>query len=128
MHETKVTFRYSLELSAALLFYIVILISSIRVGRAMSPGLARTLVEVSPMIPVLLTIWVIVRQFRRIDEYIRLKTLESLAIAAAVTAAWTFTYGFLENAGYPRLSMFSVWIVMGSVWALVSIIRCWTSR
>ena len=45
-----------------------------------------------------------------------------MAIAAAVTAGWTFTYGFLENAGYPRLSMFIVWPVMGAVWGLLACI------
>ena len=29
--------------------------------------------------------------------------------------------GFLENAGYPRLSMFTVWPVMGAVWAVLAI-------
>jgi hypothetical protein len=34
----------------------------------------------------------------------------------------------LWTAGFPRLSMFSVWIVMGASWALVSRMRCWRAR
>ena len=60
-------------------------------------------------------------QIRRSDEFIRKTTLEHIAIAAAITAGWTFTYGFLENAGFPRLSMFTVWPVMGAAWALLAI-------
>jgi hypothetical protein len=45
--------------------------------------------------------------------------LESFSIAMAITGAVTFTYGFLETAGFPKVSMFSVWIVMGASWALV---------
>ena len=46
----------------------------------------------------------------------RLRSLEGLAVAAAVTAGLTLTYGFLESAGFPKLSMFWVWGVMGPVW------------
>ena len=56
------------------------------------------------------------------DFFIRKTTLEHIAIAAAITAGWTFTYGFLENAGYPRLSMFTVWPVMGAAWGLLAIV------
>jgi hypothetical protein len=53
------------------------------------------------------------------DEYARLKSLEAIAISAAFTAGWTLTYGFLENAGFPKLSMGVVWPVMGAVWGTV---------
>jgi hypothetical protein len=29
----------------------------------------------------------------------------------------------MENAGYPRLSMFTVWMVMMSAWAIIAIVR-----
>ena len=80
------------------------------------------------MLPILLAIWAIVRQVRRSDEFIRKTTMEHIAIAAAVTAGWTFTYGFLENAGYPRLSMFTVWPVMGAVWGGLTIVGAWRHR
>ena len=47
---------------------------------------------------------------------------------AAVTAALSFSYGFLESAGFPKLSMFWVWSVMGVVWALHTWLRCMLSR
>jgi hypothetical protein len=58
-------------------------------------------------------IWVVARYFQRVDEYLRLRILENWAITAAITMGWTFTYGFLENAGLPRLSMFTVFPAMG---------------
>lgn len=122
-HEWRINLRYLVEMLAGFLFYAVVLVVSIDVGRPLHAGLERTLIEVSPMIPVLVVIAVIARHFRRLDEYIRLKMLESMAIAFAVTAGWTFTYGFLENSGFPRLSMFTVWEVMGPVWAFTSIFR-----
>ncbi len=71
----------------------------------------------------MLALWAIIRQFKRVDEFVRLRTLENVAIAAAVTAGATFSYGFLENAGFPRLSMFAVWPLMGAVWAVVALAR-----
>ena len=39
-----------------------------------------------------------------------------------------FTYGVLENAGYPRLSMFWVWGIMGFTWGAHACLRCLWSR
>jgi len=123
------TFRqYALELGSAFALYALFLCVSISVGRFMHPSIGRTLLLVSPMAPAFLMVFVIMRQFRRMDEYLRLQTLESIVVAAAVTACWTFTYGFLENAGFPRLSMFTVWPVMGAVWATAAIIRGLATR
>jgi hypothetical protein len=71
-------------------------------------GLLRTVVLLSPMIGFAMMIRAIARHVARIDEYQRLRLLESLALAFAITGAVTFSYGFLETAGYPKLSMFSV--------------------
>ncbi len=123
MREGEALRRYHWELGGSLLLYGVVLFGSIALARTMEPGLARTALLLSPMVPVALAIWVIVRQFRRMDEFIRLRSLENIGIAFAVTAGWTFTYGFLENAGFPKLTMFWVWPVMGAVWATLSIVR-----
>ena len=57
-----------------------------------------------------------------------MRSLESIAIGAAVTAALSLTYGFLESAGFPKLSMFWVWPVMGLVWGLHACLRCVFTR
>jgi hypothetical protein len=123
MHERKILFRYFAELAGGFLLYALVLIVSIDVGRQMPKGLERTLLLISPRLPFLLIVWVVVRNIQRLDEYQQRLQLESIAIAAGVTAGWTFTYGFLENAGFPLLSMFKVWPVMGFVWAIAAIVR-----
>lgn len=124
MSERTRNARYYKELTGALVLYAIVLVAALSVGKGMSPGVAQTLLYVSPMVPFLLAVWAIVRQVRRADEFVRKTTLEHIAIAAAVTAGWTFTYGFLENAGYPRLTMFTVWPVMGAVWGVLAIVDC----
>lgn len=128
MREKDANKKYRTELGAAMLLYMVVLFGSIYLGKSMPEGLGRTLLLLSPGIPVVLAVWAIARHFSRMDEFIRLRSLEGLAIAAAVTAGLTFTYGFLESAGFPKLSMFWVWGVMGGTWAVVSWVRCRVSR
>ena len=108
--------KYFVELGVSMAIYVAVLFGALSVGKTMPVGALRTALLVSPIIPICFAIRAIARQFRRMDEFVRLRTLESLAIAAAVTAGLSLTYGFLEGAGFPRLSMFWVWPVMGFVW------------
>jgi hypothetical protein len=118
--------RYFWELGLGFAFYIAVLWVCAQVSKQFDAGLAQTLIALVTAIPVFLLVWVIARQFQRSDEFVRLRSLESIAVAAGVTAGLTFTYGFLEQAGFPRLSMFWVWGVMGFTWAMHSILwqRC----
>ena len=124
MLEREARRKYLLELGGAMALYMVVLFGSISIGRDMPESIGRTLLLLLPLVPVLLSVWAIARQFGRMDEFQRLRSLESLAIAAAITAGATFTYGFLENLGFPRLSMFWVWPLMGLVWGLAAAGRC----
>jgi hypothetical protein len=107
---------YLIELGGSLAVYMALLFAALHFGRPMADSTARSLVLVSPMIGFVLMLWAIVRHFGRIDEYMRMRLLENISIAAGITAGITFTYGFLETAGLPHLSMFTVWVVLcGSV-------------
>jgi hypothetical protein len=128
MKESEGNRRYRLELGAAMLLYIAVLFVAVRYGKPMGAGWPRTLLLAAPIVPMLLAVWAIARHFRRMDEFLRLRGLESLALSAAVTAVVTFSYGFLETAGFPKVSMFWVWPIMGGVWALHSSLRCVLSR
>lgn len=123
MHEKRVARAYYVELMTALVVYTVLLSAAIRYGRPMADGWLRTLVLVTPMIGFVMMIRTIVRHVARIDEYQRIRLLENIAVAAAITLAGTFTYGFLETAGFPKVSMFWVWMAMGASTGAVTIIR-----
>ncbi|MEW6371497.1 MAG: hypothetical protein AB1584_11225 [Pseudomonadota bacterium] len=123
MHEKRVTRAYLRELFSALALYTLLLAAAIHYGRPMPEGALRTLVLVSPMIGFGAAIRAIARHLARIDEYQRRRILENVALAAALTAGLTFTYGFLETAGFPRLSMFTVWCVLCGAVGLVGLAR-----
>lgn len=112
MREKRIGKIYLRELFAAIGLYTVLLVAAIALGRPMAPGALRTAILLSPMIGFGAAIWAIARHLQRADEYIRMRLLENVSLAAAITAGLTFTYGFLETAGFPRLSMFTVWCVL----------------
>jgi len=68
------------------------------------------------------------RYFRQVDEYLRLQILENWAITAAITFGWTFIYGFLESAGFPRLSMTTICPIMGITSGIIFLVRRLISR
>jgi len=123
VHEKRAAKIYMRELIASIALYTIILIAAIRFGRPMAPGVLRTIVLLSPMIGFGAAIWAIVRHLQRADEYIRMRLLENVSLGAAITAGLTFSYGFLETAGYPKLSMFTVWCVLCLSVAAVQLIR-----
>ena len=80
--------------------------------------LLRTLISVAPVVPAGLMCWAIVRQMRRLDEmHLRIQ-FEALGFAFAASALLTFSYGFLENVGFPHITWHWVWPVMGLMWIL----------
>ena len=128
MKQKLVVSRYKRELALSLIVYAALLTASIRFGRPLPDGVLRTAVLASPMLGFIGMIWAIARHVGGIDEYQRKFILDTWAIAAALTAAATFSYGFLETAGYPKISMFSVWIIMCGAWGIVCIARVVSQR
>lgn len=127
-HERRVGKAYLRELGISFAVYATLLVASILYGRPMEEGVPRTLVLLSPMLGFCLMLWAIARHLDRVDEYLRRYLLESFALAAALTAGLTFSYGFLETAGYPRLSMFAVWVVLCVATVLVCAVRALRQR
>jgi hypothetical protein len=111
--------QYLKELTATLLGYGVMLFGSIELLTHVEIARPwRDLVALSPMLPAAATAWVILRELRRMDELQRRIQLEALGFSFAGTAILTFSYGFLEGLGYPKLSMFTVWPVLAVLWVV----------
>ncbi|WP_029012440.1 hypothetical protein [Niveispirillum irakense] len=117
--------RYVIELSSTILAYALMLVG---VNKAMQwgwvPDGMQIPVALLPMLPCLLVVWVIMRHIRRLDELQRRMQFEGLAFGFAMTALLTFSYGFLENKGLPRLSMHVVWPVMSFFWVTGYVLAC----
>ena len=109
--------RGLLLLLVGLAAYAATLLASQRLlSGGIETGPARILIALSPMLPAAFICGVVVRSIRHLDEMQRKLQFEALALSFAGTALITFGYGFLEGVGFPKVSMFAVWPLMGTVW------------
>ncbi|EJL06743.1 MULTISPECIES: hypothetical protein [Pseudomonas] len=114
--------RYLVEFTLVLLAYLVAVVLSTYLLPGMDSSAGRIAVSLIPVIPMIAMALVVIRQLRRLDELSQRIQLNALGIAFVCTALITFSYGFLEIAGLPRLSMFAVWPIMGSVWLVATLL------
>lgn len=99
-----------------LLYAATLVVSQNVLASGIENAAVRVLLSLAPMLPAVFICWVIVTSIYRLDEMHRKLQFEALALAFAGTALITFGYGFLEGTGLPRLSMFVVWPIMGTLW------------
>lgn len=116
------TKRFLVEFIVILLVYICSVVVSSSFVRSMPDGAAKIALALLPVIPMIAMAVSIIRRLNSMDELGRKIQLEALAVAFVCTALTTFSYGFLETAGLPRLSAFMVWPIMGGVWCVATII------
>ncbi len=117
---------YLIELSMAILAYAVVTAVSLKLLQGRVDSLVwQTLLTLSPLLPLIAVCISVLRHIRRIDEMQRLIMFEALAIAFASTAVITMGYGFLENIGWPRLSMFVVLPLMAVLTGLSLLLTTW---
>jgi len=110
--------RFLAHFALAMVAYVSAVIISTLLLINVPEGIVRTVSALLPVLPMIAVATVVIRQVRQLDELARMIHLEGLAVAFVGTALITFSYGFLETAGFPRLSMFLVWSLMAPLWAM----------
>lgn len=110
--------RFLVHFALAMVAYVSAVIISTLLLINVPEGIVRTVSALLPVLPMIAVATVVIRQVRQLDELARMIHLEGLAVAFVGTALITFSYGFLETAGFPRLSMFLVWSLMAPLWAM----------
>ncbi|MEC7762685.1 MAG: hypothetical protein VX874_12335 [Pseudomonadota bacterium] len=109
--------RMLIQFLAGFAAYVALLFLSQHLLAATDAGPAMQIVlTLLPMLGALVIGASILGIIRRLDELQRKIQIEALAIAFAGTALITFSYGFLEGVGLPKLSMFAVWPLMAVLW------------
>lgn len=103
-------------LLSMLAYAVTLMVSLTLLARGIDNQFAAIAITLAPMVPAIILCWSIVGVIRRLDEMQRRLQLEAFALAFAGTALITFSYGFLENVGFPKLSAFAVWPVLCGLW------------
>lgn len=111
---------YTIQFLSAMGAYVVLLLLSVFVLQHNPTAPWRPLVAALPALPTCLALLVFVRYLGRMDELQRRIQLDALAVAAGATAILTFTWGLLENAGFPHLSMVWVLPLLAAIWGLAT--------
>lgn len=114
--------RFPMEFAVILLVYVLCVVVSSVYMSSIPDGVAKIALALLPVIPMIAMTVSIIRRLNAMDEMGRKIKLEALAVAFVCTALTTFSYGFLETAGFPRMSAFMVWPIMGGVWCVATII------
>jgi hypothetical protein len=101
--------------------YVILLLVSVALLNSNPTAPWRGLVAVLPAIPIILILLVVVRLIGRLDELQRRIQLDAIAFAFGATAIVTFTWGLLETAGFPHLSLIWVLLLMSALWGVATI-------
>ncbi len=120
--------KYLIELGLAGMLYAATLFASIYIANGMAAGLSQTLVVMLPAFPAFAALMAILRSIKRMDEYVRVRMLEVLALSGGLTAFFAFSYGFLEGLGYPKLSGFVMYGLFMIGWVIIGGVRSFLER
>ncbi|ENX44655.1 hypothetical protein [Acinetobacter sp. NIPH 2100] len=121
-------FRNLFELIAAIALYVVVLIGSLKILNVVDTQWLKVIISLLPMLPAVMIALVIIKQFKHFDELQQKIQLQALAISFVGTSLITFSYGFLENVGFPKLTMFIIWPMMAMLWSIATAVGTWKYR
>lgn len=111
--------RYFKEFGISMGFYIVLLIASILIITNVGlPKAAQVIVTLIPVIPTIFVVIAVMRALRDSDELQQRIQLQAVTFSAIVTGLITFSYGFLENIGFPRLPSLFIFPFMIALWGI----------
>lgn len=107
---------YLIEFSITLALYVgIIFVRPWLIEHAANVPLAIA-AKVAPALPVWLMLAAVWRHYLRIDEFDKLKLLQTLAIAFGTGSSLIVTYSFLEDAGLPALAITWAWPTLAACW------------
>lgn len=113
---------YLVEFTVTMGLYVAaVLVRPWLADHAATPALAAA-AKVLPALPIWLTLWVVWRHYRRIDEFEQLKMLKTVAAAFGVGSCLIVTYSFLQDAGLPPLALTWAWPTLTASWAITAAI------
>lgn len=117
-HMNKATKEYLLGFGASMFVYVIVVLGSITLLQRYSDAPFKLLIAVAPVIPILFALRAFLRYLNSIDELQQRIQMNAIAFAAGATGITTFTYGFMENVGFPPLSWIWIFPLMIALWGL----------
>lgn len=111
--------RYFKEFGISMGLYVVLLITSIMVLTNFKlPKTAQIVIALIPVIPTIFVVIAVMRALRDSDELQQKIQLQAVTFSAIVTGLITFSYGFLENVGFPHFPTLFVLPLVIALWGI----------
>jgi hypothetical protein len=113
---------YLVEFSFTMGLYVLAVLARPWLLNHAGNGPLALLIKIMPALPIWLTFAVVWRYYLRIDEFDRLKFLQTLAISFGIGSCAVVTYSFLADAGLPPLAITWAWPTLATSWGLTTAI------
>ena len=111
--------RYLQEFFFAMFLYAVTLIASVTLLKNFEfARLWQIIISIIPALPVIFVLIALMRLLRDSDELQQRVNLLATTFSAVLTGLLTFSYGFLENIGFPKLPTFAVLPMLFVFWGI----------
>ncbi len=115
----QVMLRYLQQFFFAVFMYIVILSASVFLLRNFEfPRVWQMIISILPALPIIFVLIVLMRLLSNSDELRQRINLLAITFSAVLTGLITFSYGFLENSGAPKLPTFAVLPMLFVFWGI----------
>jgi hypothetical protein len=110
--------RYIRDFLISMVLYCVVLIGAIMLYQALPQHPASALLMLLPLAPILFGFRVFIRWVRELDELQKRIQMEAFAFSLGMTGILSLTWGLLESAGLPQISL--IWVFPTSImlWGL----------
>lgn len=119
MNQNEVMKRYFKEFGISMGIYVVaVIVSTTILNNFEFPQIAQIIITLIPVIPTIFVVISILRGLRESDELQQRIQLQAVTFSAITTGLITFSYGFLENIGFPPFPTIWVLPIMFFLWGI----------
>lgn len=111
--------KYTRDFTLAMVLYSVAIFASIPIAKDPAYSqLLRALAALSPIIPSLMALRALIVFYRTMDELWQKVHSEAAITSFLITGMVSFSYGLLENAGFPNMPFTVIFPFSIAVWGL----------
>ena len=117
MNQNQVMKRYYKEFFLSIAAYVIILIGSISLHKGFEfSQILQIIIAIIPVVPITFVIIAIMRGLKDSDELQQKVQFNAIMFSAITTGLVTFSYGLLENVGFPPFPTIWVLPMMFMLW------------
>jgi len=111
--------RYLKEFFFAMFLYALFLIVSITLLKNYEfSRVWQIVISITPVLPIIFVMIALMRLLKDSDELQQRVNLLATTFSAVLTGLLTFSYGLLENIGFPKMPTFAVFPMLFVLWGI----------